>query len=138
MLRIREKEIENSKKQIEVNKKAISKLQEKLRVLGPQGTKDENGVPISWETKYQAQLDLKARLERSIKQLEKQNNQQGNAIEKATNSEDQQLKLKALNEDLRVWKQKVATLAAQLDRDHQTRVEQEQKLKQIQEENVRV
>ena len=52
MLRIREKEIENSKKQIEVNKKAISKLQEKLRVLGPQGTKDENGVPISWETKY--------------------------------------------------------------------------------------
>ena len=43
---------------------------------------------------------------------------QGNAIEKATNSEDQQLKLKALNEDLRVWKQKVATLAAQLERDH--------------------
>ena len=63
---------------------------------------------------------------------------QGNAIEKATNSEDQQLKLKALNEDLRVWKQKVATLATQLERDHQTRKEQDQKLTQIQEENVRV
>lgn len=53
MLRIREKEIENSKKQIEVNKKAIAKLQEKLKGLGPQGTKDENGNPISWEAKYQ-------------------------------------------------------------------------------------
>ena len=63
---------------------------------------------------------------------------QGNAIEKATNSEDQQLKLKALNEDLRVWKQKVATLAAQLERDHQTRKEQDYKLTQIQEENARV
>ena len=67
------------------------------------------------------QLDLKAKLEKSIKQLEKQNNMQGNAIEKATNSEDQQVKLKALTEDLRVWKQKVATLSSQLERDRDTR-----------------
>ena len=82
---------------------------------------DEDGNPISWETKYQMQLDLKAKLEKSIKQLEKQNNMQGNAIEKATNSEDQQVKLKALTEDLRVWKQKVATLSSQLERDRDTR-----------------
>ena len=53
MLRIREKEIQNSKKQIEVNKNVISKLQEKLKGLGPQGTTDEQGMPISWESKYQ-------------------------------------------------------------------------------------
>ena len=41
MLRIREKEIQNSKKQIDVNKNVINKLQEKLRGLGPQGTTDE-------------------------------------------------------------------------------------------------
>ena len=32
---------------------------------------DDQGNPISWETKYQMQVDLKARLEKSIKQLEK-------------------------------------------------------------------
>ena len=92
---------------------------------------DDQGNPISWETKYQMQVDLKARLEKSIKQLEKQNNMQGNAIEKATNSEDQQLKLKALTEDLRVWKQKVATLAGQLEKDRDTRKDQDSKLQQI-------
>jgi len=35
MLRIREKEIENSKKQIEVNKTSIAKLNSKLKSLGP-------------------------------------------------------------------------------------------------------
>ena len=89
MLRIREKEIANSKKQIETNKNIIEKLKAKLKVVQPHGTVDEDGNPVSWETKYQMQLDLRAKLERSIKQLEKQNNAQGNAIEKATNSEDQ-------------------------------------------------
>ena len=138
MLRIREKEITNSKKQIETNKNAIGKLKQKLQVLGPTGIRDEDGNPMSWESKYQQQLDLKAKLEKSIKQLEKQNSVQGNAIEKATNSEDHQQKLKTLNEDLRVWKQKVTTLAAQLERERQTRKDQDDKLKQIQEENTRV
>ena len=104
MLRIREKEIENSKKQIAVNKAAVDKLKDKLRSLGPKGANDVNGEPISWETKYQMQLELKTRLEKNIKQLEKQNSLQGNAIEKATNSEDQQHRLKSLTEDLRVLK----------------------------------
>ena len=74
MLRIREKEIANSKKQIETNKNVIEKLKAKLKVVQPHGTVDEDGNPVSWETKYQMQLDLRAKLEKSIKQLEKQNN----------------------------------------------------------------
>ena len=89
MLRIRQKEIENSKKQIEVNKNVIEKLKEKLKGFGPTGGGAEEAQAISWESKYQAQLDLKARLEKSIKQLEKQNSLQGNQIEKAQNSEEQ-------------------------------------------------
>jgi len=86
MLRIREKEIENSKKQIETNKNVIEKMKEKLKSLGgPKGATDAAGNPISWETKYQEQLELKKTLQKSIKQLEKQNNFQGLAIEKATN-----------------------------------------------------
>ena len=52
MLRIREKEITNSKKQIETNKNAIGKLKQKLQVLGPTGIRDEDGNPMSWESKY--------------------------------------------------------------------------------------
>ena len=52
MLRIREKEIQNSRKQIETNKNVIEKLREKLRGLGPKGTHDGEGNAISWEAKY--------------------------------------------------------------------------------------
>lgn len=138
MLRIREKEILNSKKQIETNKNVIDRLKQKLSVVQQKGTTDEDGNPISWETKYQQQLELRTNLEKTIKQLEKQNSAQGNAIEKATNSEDQQNKLKSLQEELRVWKQKVATLTTQLERDRETRKDQDQKLKQLQQENQRV
>ena len=49
---------------------------------------------------------------------------QENALENPKNipSEDfQENKLKALTEDLRVWKHKVAVLATQLDRDREIR-----------------
>ena len=88
MLRIRLKEIENSKKQIDVNKNHIEKLKEKLKGVGQQAAGPNGQQPLSWETKYQVQLDLKAKLEKQIKHLEKQNSVQGNAIEKAASSED--------------------------------------------------
>jgi len=52
MLRIREKEIINSKKQIETNKNVIDRLKSKLKVVQPRGTIDTDGNPVSWETKY--------------------------------------------------------------------------------------
>ena len=52
MLRIRQKEIENSKKQIEVNKNVIEKLKEKLKGFGPTGAGSEEAQAISWESKY--------------------------------------------------------------------------------------
>ena len=52
MLRIRQKEIENSKKQIEVNKNVIENLKEKLKGFGPTGTRSEEAQAISWESKY--------------------------------------------------------------------------------------
>ena len=53
LLRIREKEIANQRKQIESNKTAVGKLKQKLQVLGPTGIRDEEGNPLSWDTKYQ-------------------------------------------------------------------------------------
>lgn len=46
MLRIRQKEIENSKKQIEANNKAITKMRDKLKQLGGL---DDKGEASSWE-----------------------------------------------------------------------------------------
>ena len=61
MLRIREKEIINSKKQIETNKNVLAKLQAKLKVVQPGDTGDN---PVSWDAKYQMQLDLRAKLQK--------------------------------------------------------------------------
>ena len=49
MLRVRNKEIENSKKQIDANNNAIIKLRDKLSALG--GV-DEKGGESNWEQKY--------------------------------------------------------------------------------------
>ena len=70
MLRIRNKEIENSKKQVEANNNAIIKMRDRLKALGGY---DEKGEP-NWEKKYLEQVELKKSLEHQIKALEKQNN----------------------------------------------------------------
>ena len=70
MLRVRQKEIENSKKAIEANNNVIVKMRDKLNQLGGF---DQKGEP-NWEMKYQEQVELKKQLEYKIKMLEKQNN----------------------------------------------------------------
>lgn len=88
MLRVREKEIENSKKQIDLNNIQITKLREKLIKLGGTGGEGDDKTPVDWEQKYKGQVQLRTRLEKAIKQLEKQNVYQGNVIEKVTKSDD--------------------------------------------------
>lgn len=77
------------------------------------GVSFENGGldhPLDWESKYIQQLELKKQLQQTIKKLEKQNEKQGKTIEKQLISEDNKTKLAQLQEELRVWKQKYATL----------------------------
>ena len=103
ILRIRLKEIENSKKQIEANTNVISKMQKQLSTLGGADGKGE----ANWEKRYQEQVDLHKQLELQIKQQEKQNSNQGLMLHRAENEDSGEAKLKALHEDLRVWKAKV-------------------------------
>ena len=44
------------------------------------------------------------------------------------------MKVKALTEELRVWKQKVAMLMASLEKEHSVRKEQQVKIQKIQEQ----
>lgn len=56
-------------------------------------------------------------------------------LHRAENEDSGEAKLKALQEDLRVWKAKVSQLAVQLERETKTRSEQEQKITKLQAEN---
>ena len=56
-------------------------------------------------------------------------------LHRAENEDTGEAKLKALHEDLRVWKAKVSQLAIQLERETKTRSEQEQKVARLQAEN---
>ena len=53
-------------------------------------------------------------------------------LHRAENEDSGEAKLKALQEDLRVWKAKVSQLAIQLERETKTRSEQEQKITKLQ------
>ena len=52
-------------------------------------------------------------------------------LHRAENEDTGEAKLKALNEDLRVWKAKVNTLATTLEREESTRSEQNKKIRKL-------
>ena len=56
-------------------------------------------------------------------------------LHRAENEDTGEAKLKALNEDLRVWKAKVNTLATTLEREESTRSEQNKKIRKLKDEN---
>ena len=56
-------------------------------------------------------------------------------LDRAENEDTGEAKLKALQEDVRVWKTKVSTLALQLEREESTRSEQTKKINKLKDEN---
>lgn len=92
MLKIRQKEIANARKQIEYNNVQIDKLRKILEKLGispnaEPGTTET--VPTAWEERYKNELEKKANLERKIYQLEKDNITQSHNVDKNPNTEEQ-------------------------------------------------
>ena len=85
----------------------MKKILEKLGInpLATPGTVET--VPSDWAEKFKMEEQKKQDLEKAIHMLERQNRNKGLSVDRAPNTEEQQLKLKALLEDLRVWKQKV-------------------------------
>lgn len=67
--------------------------------------------------------------------MEKQNTDQGKALDKLTNDTEYHNKIKNLVEELRVWKEKVKKLERQCEKDKDTRKEQIERIKKIEEEN---
>mmetsp|Transcript_16021 Transcript_16021/g.24860 ORF Transcript_16021/g.24860 Transcript_16021/m.24860 type:complete len:96 (-) Transcript_16021:473-760(-) len=59
----------------------------------------------------------------------------GKALEKMSNEDDYQNKLRGLVEELRVWKDKVRKLQDQQDKEEKSMQSQQKMLLQIQEEN---
>lgn len=76
LIKVRTKEIENTRKAIDHNNAQILQLNQKLKSMGQlfDGVSLENGGlehPLDWESKYIQQLELKKQLTQTIKKLEK-------------------------------------------------------------------
>ena len=56
-------------------------------------------------------------------------------LEKAVNDDSGEAKLQQLHAELRVWKQKVAQMALQLEKDQKHRKDQDSKVANLQAEN---
>lgn len=62
---------------------------------------------LQLENKLREGLAEKSELEKKVKELERQHKDQGKALEKMSNEEEFQAKMKILVDELRVWKEKV-------------------------------
>ena len=74
-------------------------------------------------------------MEKAIRQLEKQNNDQGRALDKLTNDVESHTKIKNMVEELRVWKEKVKKLEKAVKKDKETRKDQIERIRKTEEEN---
>jgi hypothetical protein len=76
---------------------------------------DLSGVDrlLQLENKLREGLAEKSELEKKVKELERQHKDQGKALEKMSNEEEFQAKMKILVDELRVWKEKVKKIETQ-------------------------
>jgi uncharacterized coiled-coil protein SlyX len=127
----RDLEIQNAQKQIELNQNEIQKLTKKLEGL--------SGAEklIQLESKVKLAASQKAELEKGIKQMEKQNAEQGKALDKLSNGVESHNKIRNLVEELRVWKEKVQSLKQSCKKNKETRLEQVERIKRVEQENAR-
>ena len=110
---MKQKQIENSKKQIAANKEVVNDLKKKLALLG--GT-DDNG-DLFEEKLFFEELQKNRMLESELKSLKKQNADTKIMLQRNEFEEDQDSKLKTLNDDLKAWKTKVTQLENQLTKN---------------------
>lgn len=92
---------------MELYKRELGQLQAKVD--------DLSGVDrlLQLENKLRDGLAEKADLEKKVKELERQHKDQGKALEKMSNEEEFQAKMKILVDELRVWKEKVKKIETQ-------------------------
>ena len=65
--------------------------------------------------------DHKKQLEKNIRALEVENIEQGKTLDKWTNVQEYQAKIKTLMEDLRMWKDKNQKIEYAFEKDKETR-----------------
>lgn len=92
---------------MELYKRELNQLQAKVD--------DLSGVDrlMQLENKLREGLQEKSELEKKVKELERQHKDQGKALEKMSNEEEFQAKMKILVDELRVWKEKVKRIEIQ-------------------------
>ena len=87
------------------------------------------------ESELKDAKEYKKTLEKTIRNLEIENIEQGKTLDKVTNGQEFQHKIKSLMEDLRMWKDKNQKIEAAFEKDKETRQMQVEKIKDLEEKN---
>ena len=128
-MRVKEGQLKNTLVQIAEHQKEIASLKKAL------GQASGVKVMLSLEEKLRDSREKKVELEKRIKELEMRQKEQAKQLERLSNEEDFQLKLRGLVDELRVWRQKVHKLKEQQEKEEHNKKTQQEMLKQIQIDN---
>lgn len=131
-LAVKEKELENSQKQIKLNDIELVKLQSKFDQLVSAQTNRK------LEETLRQVLNEKNTLKQQLKELETENYEQNRSLDQAVNTEGYQRKIKYLMEDLRMWRDKNYKLETQLANTEEARFKQEQKMQELESQNQKI
>lgn len=127
--RVKDREIENSQKQIESYKKEIDSLNLRVDELSQVDTMIDRESQVK-ENK-QSILDLK----KVIHELEKQSKDKGKELERLTEGDDYNYKIRNLIDEIRMWKEKIRHREEVYERADSTLHLQSERLQTLEKEN---
>lgn len=117
-IKVKQTEIANTGNSIEKYKGDIADMKRKL------GNAQGVNKLMALEEKLRTSKQEKADLEKKIKDLQIKHKEQGRALEKLSNEDEFQLKLRSLVDELRVWKDKVRKLQEQQQKEERNKKSQ--------------
>lgn len=128
-IQVREQEIINAQKQIVSYQKEMQQLQDKIESL--QGVDNM----LSTEHAVVESKEMTHKLTRKIKDLEKVNKDQGLALQKITDGDEYQYKIRNLVDEIRMWKDKCRTIDDQGVKQENTLELQKERMQKLQKDN---
>lgn len=128
-IRVKEKELENADQQLQAYKREIESL--KLRIDEISQVDKMLDMEQDLKDNKQACLDLK----KQIKDLEKMSKDKGKALERLTDGDDYNYKIRNMIDEIRMWKEKIKHREEVYDRNENTVQLQGERMSAIEKEN---
>lgn len=128
-IRVKEKEIENAENQLESYKKEI----ESLRMRVDEVSQVDKMLDMEQDLKDNKQVCLE--LKKQIKDLEKMSKDKGKALERLTDGDDYNYKIRNMIDEIRMWKEKIRHRQEVYERNEGTVELQSERMTTLDKEN---